>query len=231
MNRRTPNRRCWSRAHRLDRRMDPDKPVHYDKVYVYNFLPPDELERLIGLHQRLTGKLAQINRALGIEAPVLDPTDETQVVDFYLNLGEGKMSVAETLRREAARLEREHPEIWTEAANYPNRIYTGKPGEKRYLFLCYRVVAGFEPDAEERTPVYDTKWYMVDRKTGDVTEDMAKIHELIQCTEGTPRDLQVPKDERTKLRKSVEDGDIAKHRFTAQIPQGYKDKLVCWMEV
>lgn len=223
--------RLMQRIGRVDRRMDPDIPVDYDKVYVYNFLPPDELERLIGLHHRLTGKLAQINRALGIEAPVLDPTDETQVVDFYLNLGEGKMSVAETLRREAAKLERDHPEIWSKAADYPNRIYTGKPGEKRYLFLCYRVVAGFEPDAEEKTPVYDTKWYMVDRKTGDVTEDMAKIHEVIQCAEGTPRDLNVPKEERTKLRKSVEEGDIAKHRFTAQIPQGYKDKLVCWMEI
>ena len=72
---------------------------------------------------------------------------------------------------------------------------------------------------------------MIDRKTDKVTEDMATIHEAIQTAEGTPRDLNVPKQERTKLRKSVEEGDIAKHRFTAQIPQEHKDRLVCWMEV
>jgi superfamily II DNA/RNA helicase len=222
--------RLMQRIGRVDRRMDPSKPVDYDKVYVYNFLPPAELERIIKLKQAISGKLMHISRALGIEAPVLDPKDETQFQDFYLNVGDGKMSVVEQLRREALRLEREHPELWAECAMFPNRIYSGKPGEKRHLFLCYRVVAGFEQDTEERNPVYDTKWYMVDRKTGEVTEDMEKIHNAIKCAQGTVRDLSLEKEDRTKLRKKVEDEEIKTHRFKAQIPQNYKDRLVCWME-
>lgn len=118
--------RLMQRIGRVDRRMDPAKPVQYDKVYVYNFLCPDELEEIIKVNAMITGKLMKINRALGIEAPVLNPDDEHQVMDFYLNLGEGQMSETERLRRLALQLEREHPELWERTATYPNRIYSGK---------------------------------------------------------------------------------------------------------
>ncbi|MFQ5793831.1 MAG: C-terminal helicase domain-containing protein [Candidatus Bipolaricaulia bacterium] len=63
--------RLMQRIGRVDRRINPDLPIHHDKVYVYNFLPPDELNDLLHLLERLTGKIMIINKTLGIEAPLL----------------------------------------------------------------------------------------------------------------------------------------------------------------
>ena len=60
---------------------------------------------------------------------------------------------------------------------------------------------------------------------------MPGANKAIKSIEGAPRNLSVPTEERTKLRKNVEDGPIKDHRYLAQIPQGHKDKLVCWMEI
>ncbi len=234
--------RLMQRIGRVDRRMDPSKPVDYDKVYVFNFLPPAELETVLKLHETITGKLIAINRALGIEAPVLTAEDDFKAMDFYQNLGEGTLSVVEQLRLKSHELAKQHPELWNETLTFPNRIYSGKatPNQTepsrtkpngKYLFLCYRIVTGYDPENPDAEPTRDAKWVMVDRETGEITEDLMKMHEAIECAEGTPRKLEVPKEERTKLRKQVEGDLFEQIRFRSQIPEDYKDELVCWMEV
>ncbi len=247
--------RLMQRIGRVDRRMDTSKPVDYDRVYVYNFLCPKDLDDIIHLNARITGKLLKINRALGIEAPVLNPDDEHQVMDFYLNLGEGTMSDAERLRRIALQLERDHPELWERSAEFPTRIYSGKPGQGRKLFLCYDVVSGFDtelplapmnggergqggegsgpaiPKPQARAPVYDTRWILVDPESGELFEGLEAIHAAIQCDEATPRAIALPEHDRTRLRRKVEETVLAKQRFKAGISAEHPDKLVCWMEV
>lgn len=240
--------RLMQRIGRVDRRMDPSKPVDYDKVYVYNFLPPDDLEQVLRLYETITGKLIAINRALGIEAPVLTAEDDFKAMDFYQNLGEGTLTVEEQLRLKSHQLAKEHPELWQHTLDYPNRIYSGKAavegkskateeqgaeptGSGRYLFLCYRIVTGYDKDNPDAEPTRDAKWVMIDRDTGEITEDLVKIHEAIECAEGTPRKVEVPKQERSKLRARVEGDLIEQIRFRSQIPVDYKDELVCWMEV
>lgn len=240
--------RLMQRIGRVDRRMDPTKPVNYDKVCVYNFLPPEELEKVLGLHHTITGKLIAINRTLGIEAPVLTAEDDFEAMDFYQNLGDGHLSIEETLRLKAHELAKRHPELWQQTFQYPNRIYSGKAvaavegaqahgpdlektGSGRYLFLCYRIVSDYDRADPNAEPQRDAKWVMIDRDTGEITEDLMKMHEVIECAEGTPRKVEVPKEERTRLRKQVESELIDQVRFRSQIPARYKDELVCWMEV
>lgn len=225
--------RLMQRIGRVDRRMDPTKPVDYDKVYVYNFLPPNDLERVLGLFQSITGKLIAINRALGIEAPVLTADDDFKAMDFYLNLGEGTLSVEESLRLKAHDLARQHPELWARTQDYPNRIYSGKAekGGGKHLFLCYRIVTGYDPENPEAEPTRDAKWIMIDRDTGAITEDLEAMHAAIACAEGTPRKATTTYEERTKLRKKVENEVIDVIRYRSQIPADYQDELVCWMEV
>ncbi|MBI1756530.1 MAG: DEAD/DEAH box helicase family protein [Fimbriimonas ginsengisoli] len=229
--------RLMQRIGRVDRRMDPTKPVDYERVYVYNFLPPKELDDVLGLFQTITGKLVAINRTLGIEAPVLSAQDDFKAMDFYLNLGEGTLSVVEELRLKAHELSRDYPELWQASTTYPNRIYSGKgegPGEK--LFLCYRIVTGYDPEAPERRPTFDVRWMMVDCASGEISEDLGAIHEAIACVEGTPRELRLAPEDRTRLRRKVEAEVVSRLRFQSQIPaqvdgRELKDELVCWMEV
>src|SRR5207245_5169763 len=67
--------RLMQRIGRVDRRLNPDiegKLGRKDqKIEFWNFLPPGELEDVLGLFQRLTGKVLRIIRTLGIEGALL----------------------------------------------------------------------------------------------------------------------------------------------------------------
>lgn len=227
--------RLMQRIGRVDRRMDPTKPIDYDEVYVYNFLPPEELDDVLKLYQTITSKLIAINRAIGIEAPVLDADDDFKAMDFYLNLGEGKLSDLEQLRLIAHELEQTHPEIWNRSLEFPNRIYSGKSdaGDQppRYLFLCYRVAAGYDPSEPEVKPTQEVKWVLVDTHTETLIEDPAAIHSVIRTHEGTARVTLMERAERTRWRNRVENEILDKIRYRSQTPAKYSDELICWMEV
>jgi SNF2 family DNA or RNA helicase len=237
--------RLMQRIGRVDRRMDSAKPVQYEKVYVYNFLPPDDLENVLHLYGRITGKLIAINRSLGIEAPVVEANDDFKAKDFYQNLGQSEMTVAEQLRLKAHELEKLYPNEWSAAATYPNRIYSGKPlpphgGDVTavtevdqggsYIFLAYRVPTGMEQDVPDPQPTYDTKWYLFDRASGEITEDLQTVHALIDSLPATPREIKSATEDRDLVRKLVEDKEIAKIQFrsnTGHLPY----ELICWMEI
>ncbi len=223
--------RLMQRIGRVDRRMDPEKPVNYDRVHVFNFLPPADLENILQLYRRVSGKLIAINKALGIEAPVLTANDDFKAMDFYQNLGDFSMSPQERVRLKAHELEAKHPELWAESQLYPNRIYSGKQSAGQMLFLAYRVVTGYDANDPGKPPLTDVKWYAIDRKTEEITETLEDIHQAIECHEGTARVTNMPTAERTRLRKLVESKALSLHRFRAGIPADYKDELICWMEV
>lgn len=223
--------RLMQRIGRVDRRMDPSKPVKYERVHVFNFLPPADLERILQLYTRVSGKLIAINKTLGIEAPVLTAEDDFKAMDFYNTLGDFTMSPQERVRLRAHELEARHPEIWSESQQFPNRIYSGKPSSGKKLFLAYRVVTGFDAADTEKPPLTDVKWYLIDRETEEIIEGLAEIHQAIECTEGTARVTEMQTKDRTRLRKIVEKKALTLHRIRAKIPDEFKDELICWMEV
>ena len=223
--------RLMQRIGRVDRRMDPAKPVKYDRVHVFNFLPPDNLERILQLYTRVSGKLIAINKTLGIEAPVLTADDDFKAMDFYQNLGDFTMSPQERVRLKAHALEVKHPELWAESQLFPNRIYSGKQSAGQKLFLAYRVVTGFDANEPDKAPLTDVRWYLIDQLTELIFEGLEEIHQAIECDEGAARSTEMPTTERTRLRKLVEAKALAQHRFRAGIPDGYKDELICWMEL
>jgi SNF2 family DNA or RNA helicase len=223
--------RLMQRIGRVDRRMDPAKPIDYDRVRVFNFLPPDDLEKILQLYRRVSGKLIAINKTLGIEAPVLTAEDDFKAMDFYQNLGDFMMSPQERVRLKAHELEAKHPELWAESLYFPNRIYSGKQSTGQMLFLAYRVVTGFDSGEPDKAPMTDVKWYLVNKDTEEIFEGLEEIHQAIECSEGTARVTSMSTGERTRLRKLVESKALAKHRYRAGIPAEYRDELICWMEV
>jgi superfamily II DNA or RNA helicase len=223
--------RLMQRIGRVDRRMDPSKPVNYEKVYVYNFLPPRELDDVLQLYRRVSGKLIAINRAIGIEAPVLTANDDAKARDYYLNIGEGELTAAEKLRLKAHELATLYPEAWEETAQFPNRVYSGKRAKRpKALFLCYRLAAQEAAQVDQRRSL-DVRWVMIDVQSGEITEDLAEIHKRIACEQGTPRVVTMPREERTRLRKQVESEWLNRITFQRQTPAEAQDELLCWMEV
>ena len=104
--------RIMQRIGRVDRRMNPDieeklvsdNPERADtrgKVSFWNFLPPDELNEILTLYQRVTQKTLLISRTLGIEhGKLLRPDDDFNVLKEFTQSYEGKKTAIEEMHLE-----------------------------------------------------------------------------------------------------------------------------------
>jgi hypothetical protein len=72
------------RAGRIDRLNSP-----YDTVHVYNFVPEDALESLLGIMNRLYEKLEAIGRTVGLDASVLGERPSPQEFNAIRKIAEG----------------------------------------------------------------------------------------------------------------------------------------------
>ncbi|MGE0083633.1 MAG: helicase-related protein [Desulfococcaceae bacterium] len=133
--------RLMQRVGRVDRRLNPEiekqinRPAFLrEKVFFWNFLPPDELEDLLHLKQRLDGKILRINKTLGIEGALLTPEDSEMSMKLFNERYEKKESAEELMRLEKDRLAADMPQLWDSLSGLPKRLFSGK-----------QISAGFGP--------------------------------------------------------------------------------------
>src|SRR5208282_473299 len=130
--------RLMQRIGRVDRRMNPDvenrilidhpeQKKFRQTVTFWNFLPPDELDELLKLFQRVANKTLIISRTLGIEgSKLLTPDDEFDPIKELNEQVDGTMSDTEQLRLEYNLLIKEHPELASKLPNFPLKVFSGK---------------------------------------------------------------------------------------------------------
>ncbi len=220
--------RLMQRIGRVDRRLDRSKPVRHETVHIYNFLPPQELEHLLNLLKRVSGKILRINTTLGIEAPVLTPDDPEAAIKLFNERYEQQENETEALELELQRLEKEHPALYESLPDLPRRLFSGKragDGSSRGLFCAYRYPA----PSEEATG--ELRWYFRDATTGAITEGVEAIAALIRCEHDTLRVTEAGTGELTKARREIEVLKVNRHLRDMQAVAGAKAALVCWMEV
>jgi len=220
--------RLMQRVGRVDRRLDMTKPVHHDKVYIYNFLPPQELEELLKLLKRVSGKILRINRTLGIEAPILTPDDPNAAMKLFNEQYEQQESVVEALELELQRIALEQPAVFNSLPALPRRLFSGKRvsgNGLRGLFAAYR----FPPPTEDS--VGELRWYFSPEDGSSILEGADAIAGLIRCDHDTPRAGHATADELKAARKEIEMQKVSRHLRDMQAGQGAKATLVCWMEV
>ncbi len=221
--------RLMQRMGRVDRRLDLSKPVHHDKVWIYNFLPPQELEDLLNLLKRVSGKILKINATRGIEAPLLTPDDPKAVMKLFNEQYEQKESAAETLELEFQRIENEHPALYSELATYPRRMFSGKraaEGKPKGIFCAYRY-----PSMKEGVVTGELRWYFRCLDTGEITEGVAAIAEWIRCVHETPRQTLTSAEELATAQNEIHNKAVRRHLRDMQALASKKATLVCWMEV
>jgi len=225
--------RLMQRIGRVDRRLDPEietllgrkQPV---EVYVYNFLPPGELEDLLHLSRRVTGKLLRISKTLGIEAPLLTPDDEWEALKLFNEKYEGRQSIEERLHLKLEQIRTDYPELWEELSSLPRRIFTGKRGKDvRGLFCAYRFPNLKEPDVPG-----EVRWYFRQADTGEVWEgdQLENIANVIRSVYNTPRVTQASAETLKTWRQDIEQR-VKDYLKALQAPMGAKATLICWMEV
>ena len=220
--------RLMQRVGRVDRRLDMTKPVHHDKVYIYNFLPPQELEELLKLLKRVSGKILRINRTLGIEAPILTPDDPDAAMKLFNEQYEQKESVVEALELELQRIAVEQPAVFASLPTLPRRLFSGKRAGGnglRGLFAAYR----FPPPTEDAAG--ELRWYFRPEDGSPILEGADAVAGLIRCDFDTPRAAIATAEELKIARKEIEAQKVSRHLRDMQAGQGAKATLVCWMEV
>jgi len=241
--------RLMQRIGRVDRRLNPeveakiadchpDRGVERQPVTIkyWNFLPPDELENLILLYGKVSGKVLTISKLLGIEGGKLLHGDENFDPIQEFNAGyEGKASDRELLQLEYQKLLMDHPDLLAKLEVTPNGIFSGKflpikcePG----VFLCYRLPA---LDAEKNQFTLEsgtTKWYFVNDSDQSILEDPAMIAESIRSLVDTQRTVSRSESDLIATRSLVREFIKNSYEKKLDVPiDAPKPKLVCWLEV
>ena len=247
--------RLMQRIGRVDRRLDPQveeqlarPPALNGKVFFWNFLPPNELEDLLHLFRRVTGKVLRINAALGIEGALLTPDDPDMTLKEFNQRYEGRQSVEESMRIALQELLAAEPGLEGRLRGLPQRLFSGRRQAQGELpigiFCCYRlpVAAGPRP-AEEAMPLFDggrpkpetapgeVLWLYREHATGAVHEGLEDIWRAIRCAPETPRCVAVGPAALKDALRELERDRVRPLLRNRGLPAGAKATLVCWMEV
>ena len=245
--------RLMQRIGRVDRRMNPETEARIisdhpelkelrGKVAFWNFLPPDELDELLRLFQRVTKKVLVISRTLGIEGrTLLTPDDEFDPIKEINEQCDGKLSEVEQLRLEYIKLTQQYPELIKELANLPMKAFSGrispKPGA-RAVFFCYRIPRP-DPDlidGETGQPRWSdragfTVWLCYDFVGDRILTEPKEIADLIRSEPTTPRHCSIERKTLSEIRKNMDEQITNDQLRRLQAPIGVTPILKCWMEL
>lgn len=239
--------RLMQRIGRVDRRMNPeteasltaDHPELADDrgtVVYWNFLPPDDLEKLLSLFEKVTHKTLVISKTLGIEGrKLLTPDDTFDPLKEFNAAYEGTKTRVEELQLEYQALLRDDPALADRLDRLPGSVFSGRrhaKGARRGTFLCYSLPALDQEAGEFTLDAGPTRWYFVDADSGEVSEVAPEIAESIRSEPLTPRVTTDNEAElvsaRETVRKWVRNSYLKKVEAPLDAP---KPRLECWMEV
>ena len=241
--------RLMQRIGRVDRRLDPaveermlaDHPElaadrdPIPQVKFWNFLPPEDLNRLLTLFSRVTHKTLRISTTMGIEGgQLLTEDDDYDELKAFNEAYEGKKSAQEEMRSEYNQLRIDDPGLEERLKQMPGAIFSGRKKVSRGVrgvFFCYQLPFF---DAEQENYVLDgrhARWYLYDIAGDQVIEEAGNIVEYVRSTPKTPRHCQMTEKSLFDIRKTVI--EHIKNTWLKKIdaPLGVEPKLACWMEL
>jgi len=246
--------RLMQRIGRVDRRLNPaieeqilaDCPERKEirgMVAFWNFLPPDELDRLLHLYGKVAHKTLRISKVFGIEGKkLLKPEDDYEALKDFLHNYQGTITPLEQMHIEFQQLLKDNPGLAERLNVLPGKVFSGKqhitPGAKA-VFFCYALPA-------QKTPVVDmdtgnqslwseelgyTKWYLYDIEKDNILDEPTEIINLIRSTPQTPRQRNLTDQTLSEIRKKIEKHIKDSYLKQVQAPQGVKPTLKAWMEI
>ena len=239
--------RLMQRIGRVDRRMSPeiekrmaaDHPATTEDrgtVRYWNFLPPGELELILQLYRKVTGKALLISRTLGIEGrKLLRPDDDYDPLREFNATYEGTRTAVEDMHLEYQALLKGHPGLAERLDGLPGSMFSGRrklAKGARGVFLCYSLPAMDPGRGEFTLEAGPTRWYLYDLDTHAIVESPGEIAASIRSNPNTPRrcttERPVLKDIRDKALLHVRDTYLKRVNAPLDAPD---PKLRCWMEL
>ncbi len=244
--------RLMQRIGRIDRRMDadieakliadhPDQKSLRGTVAYWNFLPPDELNQLLSLYNRVTHKTLRISKTLGIEGgKLLTEHDDFDDLKNFMQKYEGEPSADEKMHLEWQALLAAHPSLEKTVSGFPNAVFSGKAHvseNARAVFFCYALPA-HDPELSEKrgddvwsAEAGDVRWYLLDLATNEIVEEPQRMIDLIRSTPDTPRRVAIDRIKLGDARIAVEKHISKTYLRKVQAPVGVQPELRGWMEL
>lgn len=235
--------RLMQRIGRVDRRRNadieekllkdhPEYAVDREKAFYWNFLPPSELEQLLSLYQTVSQKTLRISKTFGIEGKkLLTPEDDFEALKEFNSQYEGTTSTDEEMALAYQDLLADSPGYEELVQTLPRKMFSGKKLTTRGgLFFCYELPSK-RTDGSWTDGDGMYKWYLIDPKSGIITEQVYEIWKAIKCDKDTHRLLDIDENKFSEVRKSVESYIKKTYLKAVQAPLGVKPRLVTWMEL
>lgn len=238
--------RLMQRIGRVDRRLDPqieermlaDHPECKEvrgKVHYWNFLPPDELDELLELYERVAHKTLRISKVFGIEGrKLLTPEDDYAALKEFNEEYEGTPSEDEALRLAYRDLLAASPGLEKRLAHFPRHVFSARAhpqSGKQAVFFCYSLPAKNMATGEWDNEAGYAQWYLYDVETEKLFENVADIDKVIRSTPNTPRRRALPDAVLADIRKKIEAHIRNSYLRSVQAPVGVKPVLKAWMEL
>ena len=245
--------RLMQRIGRVDRRMNgdiearliadhPEQVKRRGTIVFWNFLPPDELDELLRLFQRVTKKTLIISRTLGIEgSKLLTPDDTFDPIKELNEQFDGTLSETEQLRLEYNELLQLYPDLAATLPHLPLKTFSGKTSPqtgKQLVFFCFRIPRP-DPDlveTESGQPRWSdsagfTLWVCYDLAGEQILTEPATIARFVRSTPETARTCTLDRVLLSEIRQKAEKQVVAQFLKPLQAPVGITPVLKCWMEV
>jgi superfamily II DNA or RNA helicase len=238
--------RLMQRIGRVDRRMNPaleeslkrDHPAlkaSRGKVWFWNFLPPDELNSLLSLYNKVTQKTLVISKTLGIEGrQLLTPDDNYDPLKEFNTAYEGTRTAVEDMHLEYQALLKDNAELEAYLQQLPGGFFSGrgKTSEgKTGVFLCYALPALDRSRNDFTLEAGPVRWYFYHPASGAIDENAGNIVAHIRSLPDTPRHCVMPDAELLEIRKKVEQHIKQSYLRRVDAPAGVRPVLRCWMEL
>ena len=239
--------RLMQRIGRVDRRMSPDveqrlavdhpeRAAERGTVRFWNFLPPDELERILELYEKVAGKTLLISHTLGIEGrKLLRPDDAYDPLREFNASYEGTRTAAEEMHLEYQALLKRHPGLAERLDALPGSVFSGRrklAKGARGVFFCYSLPALDAETGAFTLEAGPTRWYLYDVDDGSIVESPGDIVGSIRSKPNTHRRCSTEratlKQVRDKVLRHVRDAYLKRVNAPMDAPE---PKLRCWMEL
>ncbi len=237
--------RLMQRIGRIDRRMNgaveakmvadhPDRVDQRGEVAYWNFLPPNELDVLLRLYQRVAHKTLRISKTLGIEhGRLLKADDDYDVIRTFEAERMGRRSTVEVLREELKGLLAD-PVTQERLEELPDGLRSGRTaaeGTASGVFFCYACPAQDAETGDWTLEAGEVVWLLRDCETGEIVEGSEAIADRIRSAKDEPRRMEQPRETLLDAKAAVEKHLKRTYLRRVQAPAGVDCDLIAWMEL
>lgn len=235
--------RLMQRIGRVDRRRNaevearlltdhPELSEDRTNAYYWNFLPPEELEKLLALYRTVSKKTLRISKTFGIEGKkLLTPDDDYEALKDFNSQYEGETTGDEIIALAYQELLSNNPDYENTVIGLPKKMFSGKfSSEVKGYFFCYELpVKRADGSWSNGDGLY--KWFILDVATGNVLQQTFEIWNAIKCPPEEPRVFATTEIDFSEKKKTIENFIKKLYLRVVQAPVGVKPRLVTWMQI